>query len=124
MSKQSELLAALDRLNKAIPSIKGSLLSTLDGISIVQVINDQAVDPARVAAMSATAIGVGVGKRISESLKVGSTREISLQASEGRVFIYLVGNKACLSLVTLPDSNTGLIQLEVSDTIEQLNAIL
>ncbi|MBG6287431.1 MULTISPECIES: roadblock/LC7 domain-containing protein [Pseudomonas] len=122
MSKQSELLAALDRLNKAIPSIKGSLLSTLDGISIVQVINDQAVDPARVAAMSATAIGVG--KRISESLKVGSTREISLQASEGRVFIYLVGNKACLSLVTLPDSNTGLIQLEVSDTIEQLNAIL
>lgn len=122
MSKQSELLAALDRLNKAIPSIKGSLLSTLDGISIVQVINDQAVDPARVAAMSATAIGVG--NRISESLKVVSTREISLQASEGRVFIYLVGNKACLSLVTLPDSNTGLIQLEVSDTIEQLNAIL
>lgn len=122
MSKQNQLLAALDRLNKAIPSIKGSLLSTLDGISIVHVINDTSVDPARVAAMSATAIGVG--KRISETLKVGQSREISLQASEGRVFIYLVGSKACLSLVTLPDSNTGLIQLEVADTIEQLNAIL
>ncbi len=122
MSKQNQLMAALDRLNKAVPSIKGSLLSTLDGISIVHVINDPAVDPARVAAMSATAIGVA--KRISETLKVGQSREISLQASEGRVFIYLVGSKACLSLVTLSDSNTGLIQLEVADAIEQLNTIL
>lgn len=122
MSKQNQLLAALDRLNKAVPSIKGSLLSTLDGISIVHVINDPSVDPARVAAMSATAIGVA--KRISETLKVGQSREISLQASEGRVFIYLVGSKACLSLVTQSDSNTGLIQLEVADAIEQLNTIL
>ena len=58
MSKHEQLQSALERLSQAIPGLKGSLLGTLDGMPIVQAINDQSVDPARVAAMAATAIGV------------------------------------------------------------------
>lgn len=122
VSKQEQLQTALERMSKAITGLKGSFLSTLDGMPIVQAINDPSVEPARVAAMSATAIGVG--RRISETLKSGQVREMSLQASEGRVFIYLVGSKACLSLVAPLDSNIGLIHLEAGDTVEQLASIL
>jgi predicted regulator of Ras-like GTPase activity (Roadblock/LC7/MglB family) len=122
VSKQEQLQSALERMNRALSGLKGVLLSTLDGMPIVQVVNDQSVEPARVAAMSATALGVG--RRIAETLKTGQLRELSLQASEGRIFIYLVGNKACLSLVAPIDSNIGLINLEVGDTISQLAEVL
>ncbi|MDR2216081.1 MAG: roadblock/LC7 domain-containing protein [Nevskiaceae bacterium] len=122
MSKQEQLQSALERMNRSIGGLKGSLLSTLDGMPIVQVINDQSVEAARVAAMSATALGVG--RRIAETLKTGQLRELSLQASDGRIFMYLVGTKACLSLVAPLDCNVGLISIEVGDTIAQLADVL
>ena len=122
MSKHEQLQSALERLNQAIPGMKGSLLGTLDGMPIAQAISDQSVDPARVAAMAATAIGVS--RRITESLRTGQVLEMSLLASEGRIFIYLVGTKACLALIAPKDSNVGLIKIETSDTVEQLANIL
>lgn len=122
MSKHDQLQAALEHLSQAIPGLKGSLLGTLDGMPIVQAINDQSVDPARVAAMAATAIGVS--RRITESLRTGQVREMSLLATEGRIFIYLVGTKACLALIAQQETNVGLIQIETSDTVEQLASIL
>lgn len=122
MSKQLILQSELERLNKALSSLKGSLLSSLDGMPIVHSVSDPSIDPARVAAMSATALGVA--RRISESLKVGPTREISVQANEGKIFIYLIGDRACLSLVSEADSNLGLIQLEAAETLEKMTKAL
>lgn len=122
MNKQEQLQATLNQLNQSIPSLKGSLLSTLDGIPITHAISDPLVDPNRVAAMAATAIGVG--RRISETLKTGSMKELNLLADDGRIFIYLIAAKACLALIASSDSNVGLINLEATDASNTLANIL
>lgn len=122
MSKQEQMQAALDALTRAIPGMKGSFLCTFDGMPVCQSITDPGVDSARVAAMAATALGVG--RRITETLSTGTLRGIKLVAAEGRIFIYMVGSKACLALVAPSDTNVGLIELEVADVITQLTAIL
>ncbi|MDT4863546.1 Roadblock/LC7 domain protein [compost metagenome] len=122
MSRQEQLQQVLERLSQSVPAIKGALLSSLDGMPIVHAVSDQSVDPARVAAMAATA--VGVGRRIGETLKTGQMKELSLLASEGRIFIYLTADKGCLALVAGQDCNVGLINLEATDTIAALNNIL
>lgn len=122
MSKQEQMQARLDALTRAIPGMKGSFLCTFDGMPVSQSVNDPGIDSARVAAMAATALGVG--RRITETLTTGALRGIQLVAAEGRIFIYMVGGKACLALVAPADTNVGLIELEAADVIGQLATIL
>lgn len=122
MSKQEQLQTQLDDLTRALPGIKGSFMCTLDGMPVCQSVTDPSIDSARVAAMAATALGVG--RRITDTLSTGALRGIKLLAGEGRVFIYMIGGKACLALVVPTDMAIGLIELEVADVITRLTDIL
>lgn len=122
MSKQDLLQAHLDELTRALPGLKGSFLCTLDGMPVSQSITDPSIDSARVAAMAATALGVG--RRITDTLSTGGLRGIKLLAADGRVFIYMIGDKACLALVVPPDMAIGLIELEVTETVTKLGNVL
>ncbi|AMO77784.1 MULTISPECIES: roadblock/LC7 domain-containing protein [Pseudomonas] len=122
MTRQERLQAELDRLRQSVPSIRGVLLGSLDGMPIVDAISDHGIEPARIAAMAAAALGVG--RRIGETLKSGAMKELSLLAEDGRVFIHLAGDKACLAIVAARDSNVGLINLEVADSLATLDSIL
>ncbi|MGH8043862.1 MAG: roadblock/LC7 domain-containing protein, partial [Stenotrophomonas sp.] len=101
MSKQEQLQIELDSLTRALGGLKGSFLCTLDGMPVAQSVTDPNIQSPRVAAMAATALGVG--RRITETLSTGVLRGTQLTASEGRVFIYMIGDKACLALVAPSD---------------------
>ena len=99
----------LENLRAAVPELKGVLLASNEGQPLAHSLG-QDVDPNRIAAMAAAASSLG--RRVSDSLSVGSLSEISLSGSEGQVFLYNAGGKAVLAVIGPTGANTGLIHLE------------
>ena len=121
MSKQEALTAVIQNLRSAVPEIKGVLIASTDGLPIVHSLSNGAA-PTRVAAMAATALGVG--KRISESLSAGTFAETVVKGADGQVFLYAAGSKAVLTVLANQDANVGLIQMEARDTAAAVAAAL
>lgn len=121
MSKQERLTSALTSLRSALPELRGVLVATVDGLPIAQSMNDS-TDANRVAAMAATALGLG--KRINETLSSGDLTEFSVSGTAGQVFLYAAGAKGVLAVVTPSGMNLGLLHMEARDAAAQVSNIL
>ncbi|MFC0618101.1 roadblock/LC7 domain-containing protein, partial [Deinococcus budaensis] len=76
----------------------------------------------RVAAMAATALGLG--KRINDTLGAGQLTDMSVSGATGQVYIYAAGTKGVLAVVTPPGMNLGLLHMEARDTAQGVADIL
>ncbi|PYE53761.1 roadblock/LC7 domain-containing protein [Deinococcus yavapaiensis] len=121
MSKQEQLQAVIDQLRVALPDLKGAMIASTDGLPIATALS-RGSDPNRIAAMSATALGLG--KRISDTVGVGEFSETSVSGKDGQIYLYSVGSKAVLALVAPLGANVGLIHLEARDSARSISDIL
>ena len=121
ISKQERLQGALRDLRSAIPDIRGAMVATTDGLPIAQTFTDD-TDSGRVAAMAATALGLG--KRINDTLGTGDLSELSVSGSIGQVYIYATGRKGVLAVVAPGGMNLGLLHMEARDTAGRVAGIL
>lgn len=121
LSKQDRLNATLVNLRTAMPELRGALVATVDGLPIAQAMGD-GTDANRVAAMAATALGLG--KRINDTLGAGQLTDMSVSGASGQVYIYAAGNKGVLAVVTPPGMNLGLLHMEARDTAQDVAGIL
>lgn len=120
-SKQERLQTALQDLRAAAPDIRGVLIATVDGLPIAQVFADD-TDSTRVAAMAATALGLG--KRMNDTLGTGDLSEMSISGSVGQVYIYATGRKGALAVVAPGGMNLGLLHMEARQTAIRVASIL
>jgi uncharacterized protein len=112
MNKQETLMHTLEALRRAIPELRGALVATSDGLAIAHVLGNNE-DPNRVAAMAATALGLG--KRISDTLNAGTLTETSVTGTTAQVYLYAAGTKGVLAVVAPAGANVGMIHLEARD---------
>src|ERR1700688_1848454 len=117
MAKGETIKNHLENLRTAIPELKGVLLASNEGLPIAHSLSNGS-DPNRVAAMAAAASSLG--RRISESMSAGMLGEVSVQADEGALFVYLAGSKAVLAVVSPQGANAGLIHLEAREAAKQI----
>ncbi|MBB6099166.1 hypothetical protein HNR42_002602 [Deinobacterium chartae] len=121
MSKQAQLQASLERLRSALPELRGALIATTDGLSIAHALGAN-VEPSRMSAMAATALGLG--KRITSALSAGHMTETSVTGTDGQVFIYAAGEAGVLAILAPHGTNVGLIHLEARDVAREIAALL
>jgi predicted regulator of Ras-like GTPase activity (Roadblock/LC7/MglB family) len=76
------------------------------------------LDPNRLGAMAATALGLG--KRINETLSSGEFSEISVAGSRGQMLVYGAGQKAVLAVMSPSGANVGLINFEARNAAEKI----
>jgi predicted regulator of Ras-like GTPase activity (Roadblock/LC7/MglB family) len=119
MSKQEQLQGIIDEVRGAIPEIKGALIASSDGLAIVHSLASG--DPNRVAAMAATALGLG--KRITSTLGVGTLTETTVAGNDGQVFLFSAG-EGVLSIIAGSGANVGLINLEARDAASRIADLL
>ncbi len=117
MAKVETLKNELESLQRAVPDLKGVLLASNEGLPIAHSFAN-GTDPHRVAALAAAASNLG--RRISDNLSTGSLGEISIQSSDGALFVYTAGARAILAVLTAKDANTGLIHLEAREAAKQI----
>ncbi len=121
VGKQEALQQALAGLRAAIPEIRGVLIASTDGLPMAQNLSGSE-DPNRVAAMAATALGLG--KRISDTLSSGTLTETTVSGTNGQIFLYAAGGKGVLVVVAAAGANVGLINLEARDAVRTIAGIL
>lgn len=121
MSKQEQLQATLQNLRSSLPELRGALVATVDGLPIAQTFSDS-TDSNRVAAMAATALGLG--KRINDTLGTGELTEMSVSGLDGQVYVYATGKKGVLAVVTPSGMNLGLLHMEARDAARTVALVL
>ena len=121
MSKPESLKSILQTLRSSLPELRGAMVATSDGLPIAQSFSDN-TDANRVAAMAATALGLG--KRINDTLGTGSLSEMSVSGTEGQVYIYSVGAKGVLAVVAPTGINLGLLNMEARDAAQSVASVL
>ena len=119
---KSEILNnTLMTLRGSMPELRGALVATADGLPIAQSFSD-ATDAGRVAAMAATALGLG--KRITERTNLGGLAEAVIRGDNGYLVVYAAGKDAVLVLSGPIDSNLGLMRLEARVAAVDIKQIL
>ncbi len=121
LGKQELLQQTLAALRSAIPEVRGVLIASSDGLPMAQNLSGSE-DPNRVAAMAATALGLG--KRIADTLNAGALQETSVSGASGQVYLYAAGAKGVLVVVTPANANVGLIHLESRDAAKRISELL
>lgn len=120
MAKGEALKARLEELRNAIPELKGVLLASNEGLPVAHLLSNGA-DPNRVSAMAAAA--TSLGRRVSENLSAGTLAEVSIQSEEGALFVYSVGTKAVLAVISPAGGNAGLIHIEARSAAKEIGEL-
>ena len=120
MSKQDVLNNTLAALRANLPELKGVLVATSDGLPIAQSMS-ASTDANRVAAMAATALGLG--KRINDTLGAGGLTEMSVSGTDGQVYFYAAG-RGVLAVVAPAGMNLGLLMMEARDAATNIATVL
>lgn len=121
MSKREEIQHRLEELRDAVPELKGVLLASTEGLPVAHSFAN-AADAQRVAAMAAAASSLG--RKVGESLAIGSLSEICVSGTEGHMFVYLAGARAVLAVLGPLDSNAGLIHIEARNAAQSIGQLL
>ena len=123
MSKKwrSEFEGALKEMSRADPQIIASAIVRTDGLVLASVLPRNA-DEGIVGAMSAAVLNIG--NRSVNELERGSLDKVIISASKGDIIICEVGSSTLLSAITNPDSNLGLVLLEMRRASQKIQEIL
>ena len=103
-----DLQTSIVVLRAAVPDVRGVLVASVDGLPLAYDVGDE--DPAGIAAMAATA--AGLGKRLIESFEFGEFAESVVRAEFGYFVVYSAGPVAVLSVMASAGANLGRLHLE------------
>jgi predicted regulator of Ras-like GTPase activity (Roadblock/LC7/MglB family) len=120
VGKQEDFAAVIQQLRENVPDITGVMIASVDGLSIGTDFSEE--DAARIAAMGASA--VGLGSRITKTAALGDMHDILIEGNSETLIIYLAGAAAILALRAPRRANLGLIRLEGPKAVEKIAALV
>jgi predicted regulator of Ras-like GTPase activity (Roadblock/LC7/MglB family) len=112
-TRQEQLLTILDHLSSNGGSdITGAVVVSMDGIVLAsRVSNDVNTD--RVGAVAATM--VGVTRRVSNEIKIGSMEEAIIKADNGLFMVLPAGEQSLLAVNLRQGANLGMVRIEARE---------
>ena len=119
-SKHGDLQLVLSSIRRAIPELHGVMIASQDGLAIAHDFPE--ADAERVAAMAATALGLG--KRITERTNMGELAESVIRGREGYLVVYGAGDDAVLVMKGPIDANLGLMRVEARGAAVEIKQLL
>ncbi len=119
-SKSGDLKLVIGAIRRAIPELNGVMIASQDGLAIAHDFPE--ADAERIAAMAATALGLG--KRISERTSMGELAEAVVRGQNGYLVVYGAGADAVLVMQGPIDSNLGLMRIEARVASVEIKQLL
>lgn len=120
LSKSAQLDQVIASMRRAIPELHGMMIASVDGLAIAHDFSEGDAD--RVAAMAATALGLGT--RITERTNLGQLAESVIRGDRGYLVVYSAGDEAVLVLSGPINSNLGLMRIEARLASVEIKRIL
>lgn len=120
MSKQEELARVIYDMRRSIPELHGVMIASSDGLPISHDFPESEAE--RVAAMAATALGLG--KRITERTNLGGLQETVVRGDHGYLVVYSAGENGILVMSGPITSNLGLMRIEARSASSLVSQLL
>ncbi len=120
MSKQDELARVIYDMRRSIPELHGVMIASTDGLPISHDFPEPEAE--RVAAMAATALGLG--RRITERTGLGALHETVVRGDQGYLVVYSAGENAVLVMSGPITSNLGLMRIEARSASTVVSQVL
>jgi predicted regulator of Ras-like GTPase activity (Roadblock/LC7/MglB family) len=120
MSKQEELARVIYDMRRSIPELHGLMIASSDGLPISHDFPEAEAE--RVAAMAATALGLG--KRITERTDLGNLQETVVRGEHGYLVVYAAGENGILVMAGPITSNLGLMRIEARAAARVVGQVL
>jgi uncharacterized protein len=121
-TRQEQLITVLERLaQNAGTDVTGAVVVSTDGIVLASKMASD-VNADRVGAVAATMIGVT--KRVSGELKIGTTEETIIKADNGLFMVLPAGEQSLLAINLRQGANLGMVRIEARDTASAIARIL
>ncbi len=119
-TKSEELATVIASIRAAIPELYGVMIASTDGLAVAHDLPED--DAERIAAMAATALGLG--SRITERTNLGALSEAVIRGSKGNLVVYAAGADAVLVLTGPLESNLALMRMEARVAGIQINSLI
>ena len=119
-TKSEQLAAIIASIREAIPELFGVIIASVDGLAVAHDL--QEADAERIAAMAATALGLGA--RIAERTNLGTLTETMIRGTQGHLVVYSAGNDAVLVMSGPLTANLTLMRIEARVATVQINSLL
>jgi predicted regulator of Ras-like GTPase activity (Roadblock/LC7/MglB family) len=108
MGRKEQFVTVIQELRENVPDVTGVMIASIDGLAIATDFPEE--EAARVAAMSASA--VGLGNRITKTTQLGEMFDMMIEGNNELLIIYMAGPGAILAVRAPRRANLGLIRLE------------
>ena len=119
-TKSEQLAAIIASMHEAIPELFGVMIASVDGLAVAHDLPE--LDAERIAAMAATALGLGA--RITERTNLGTITETIIRGTQGHLVVYSAGNDAVLVMSGPLSANLTLMRIEARVATVQINSLL
>lgn len=121
-SRQEQVLAVLDRLaSNSGNDVTGAVAVSNDGIVLASRMSTD-VNADRVGAVAATM--VGVTRRVSSELRIGTTEEAIIKSGSGLFMVLPAGEQSLLAINLRHGANLGMVRLEAREAAAAIGTIL
>jgi hypothetical protein len=121
-TRQEQIAEILDRLNaNAGTDVAGVAAVGMDGIVLVSRMSAE-VNADRVGAVAATMMGVT--RRVSGEIRIGSPRETIIDADNGLFMVLPSGEQSLLAINLRQGANLGMVRIEAREAAQEIAKVL
>jgi hypothetical protein len=121
-TRQEQIAAILDQLRtNAGTDVAGVAAVGMDGIVLVSRMSSD-VNADRVGAVAATMMGVT--RRVSGELKIGSIKETIIDADEGLFMVLPASSQSLLAITLRKGANLGMVRIEGREAAQEIGKVL
>jgi predicted regulator of Ras-like GTPase activity (Roadblock/LC7/MglB family) len=120
-SRNDQLAERLRDLQVSSPDVEAAAVVSVDGLSMASSLPGN-IEEDRVSAMSAAMLSLG--ERISNELGRGSLEQVYVKGEHGFVILMSIGEEAVLTVLAREQAKLGLIFLDMSRAVKELEKLV
>ena len=120
-SRNDQLAERLRDLQVSSPDVEAAAIVSVDGLSIASSLPAN-IEEDRVSAM--TAAMLSLGERIASELGRGALEQVYIKGENGYVILSAVGEEAVLTVMARQQAKLGLIFLDMSRAVKELEKLV
>lgn len=120
-SRTDQLVERLRDLQISSPDVEAAAIVSVDGLSIASSLPSN-VEEDRVSAMSAAMLSLG--ERIANELGRGGLEQVYVKGEHGYVILSAIGDEAVLTVLAREQAKLGLIFLDMSRAVKELEKLV
>lgn len=120
-SRTDQLQERLRDLQVSSPDVEAAAIVSVDGLNMASSLPGN-IEEDRVSAMSAAMLSLG--ERIASELGRGGLEQVYVRGENGYVLLSAIGEEAVLTVLAREQAKLGLIFLDMSRAVKELEGLL